>query len=85
MTEFEYTIKDPLGFHARPAGLFVKEMKRFASEISVSCKDKTVTGPRLIALMGLGIKCGDTVHVSAEGGDEQQAADALRAFLEANL
>ncbi|MBQ9358992.1 MAG: HPr family phosphocarrier protein [Abditibacteriota bacterium] len=85
MTKFEYVIKDALGFHVRPAGLFVKEMKKFASEITVSCGDKSVTGPRLIALMGMGVKGGDTVCVACSGDDEAEAADCLKAFLENNL
>ena len=28
MKSFEYTIKDELGIHARPAGMLVKEVKR---------------------------------------------------------
>ena len=32
MKSFEYTIKDELGIHARPAGMLVKEAKKFASE-----------------------------------------------------
>lgn len=29
MKQFEYTIKDEQGIHARPAGLIVKEAKKF--------------------------------------------------------
>lgn len=29
MKSFEYTIKDELGIHARPAGMLVKEAKNF--------------------------------------------------------
>ena len=32
MKSFEYTIKDELGINARPAGMLVKEAKKFASE-----------------------------------------------------
>ena len=85
MTEFDYIIKDSLGFHARPAGLFVKEMKNYKCEITLAKGEKSVTGPRLIALMGLGIKCGDTIHITCSGEDEAAAASALKAFLESNL
>ena len=40
---------------------------------------------RLMALMALGIKCGQEVRVTAEGPDEEAAADGIKAFLEANL
>jgi phosphocarrier protein HPr len=38
-----------------------------------------------MAVMGMGIKCGDEVTVSAEGADEEKAIEALKQFFEANL
>ena len=38
-----------------------------------------------MALMGLGVKCGDTVTIKIEGGDEDAAAAAIEAFLNENL
>ena len=35
MKEFTYTITDPQGIHARPAGLAVKEAKKFESKITI--------------------------------------------------
>ena len=32
MKSFEYTIKDELGIHARPAGLLAKEAKKYAKK-----------------------------------------------------
>ena len=46
MKSFEYTIKDELGIHARPAGMLVKEAKNFASECTItkdSADDANVT------------------------------------------
>ena len=31
MRQFEYVIKDSVGIHARPAGLLVKEAKKYKS------------------------------------------------------
>ena len=47
--------------------------------------EKSAEVTRLMALMALGIKCGQEVHVTAEGPDEEAAADGIKAFLEANL
>lgn len=33
MKRFDYVIKDEVGIHARPAGLLVKEAKKFESKI----------------------------------------------------
>lgn len=35
MKEFQYTITDPVGIHARPAGLLKAEVKKFASSVQV--------------------------------------------------
>ena len=32
---FEYIVKEELGLHARPAGLLVKEAKKFHSRITI--------------------------------------------------
>jgi phosphocarrier protein len=38
-----------------------------------------------MALMQMGIKQGETITVSVEGGDEAATAAAIEAFLKANL
>ena len=38
-----------------------------------------------MALMGMGIKCGDTVTVTVVGSDEDTTAPALKQFFETNL
>ena len=85
MKTFTYTIKDELGIHARPAGLLAKAAKCLDSEISITKGAKTVGATKLMALMGLGVKCGDEITVSVNGGNEDASADAIRAFLENNL
>ena len=85
MKTFEYTIKDELGIHARPAGMLVKEAKNFASECTITKDGKTKKLTQLMMLMSLGVKQGDTVTVAANGEDEDAAIETLKAFFEANL
>ena len=42
MKSFEYTITDPVGIHARPAGILVKEIKKYASTVTVIKGEKEV-------------------------------------------
>ena len=52
MTTFNYTITDPVGIHARPAGLLVKEIKSFAgSAVTITKGEKSVNALKLMALM----------------------------------
>ncbi|MGN0653612.1 MAG: HPr family phosphocarrier protein [Oscillospiraceae bacterium] len=85
MKTFTYTIKDELGIHARPAGLLAKKAKELDSEITITKGEKTVGATKLMALMGLGVKCGDTITVNVSGVDEENAEKAMKEFLEANL
>jgi len=81
MKEFTYTITDPVGIHARPAGLLAKKASEYKSIITVVKGEKKADTRRLMALMSLGIKCGDVITVQAEGEDEQLAIDAIQAYL----
>lgn len=85
MIEFQHTVKDPNGMHARPAGQFVKTLSPFSSEVTVHYGEKSVSGRKLIGLLALSIKCGDTVTVTVSGEDEAKAAEALRAYLDSHL
>lgn len=85
MKSFDYVIKDEVGIHARPAGLLAKEVKKFGSTVVVKKGDKSAKATSLMALMGMGIKCGDTVTVEVEGPDEDAAAAAIEEFFNANL
>lgn len=85
MKKFSYTIKDEVGIHARPAGLLVKEAKKYTSK-TVLCKEgKTAEATKLMAVMGLGVKCSETVEVEITGDDEDMAYEGIKAFFEANL
>ncbi len=85
MKSFTYTIKDEVGIHARPAGLLVKKAKEFDSTITIEKGGKSVNASKLMALMGLGVKYGDTVTVKSEGSDEDKAAAAMEEFFKSNL
>ena len=66
MKEFQYTVKDACGIHARPAGLLVKVAKGFASTATLEKDGKSCDLRKLMALMGMGVKQGDTVTVKVE-------------------
>lgn len=81
MRSFMYTIKVPVGMHARHAGLLVREAERYASRVTVAKGEKEADGKRILGLMGLGVKQGDLIRVTVEGEDEDRAALELKAFL----
>lgn len=85
MKTFHYVIKDAVGIHARPAGLLVKEAKKYESKITLTKDGKSAEATKLMAVMGLGVKCGQTVEVSVEGADEETTFEAVKSFFEANF
>ena len=85
MKEITFTVTDPLGIHARPAGILVKEAKKFSSKITVFKGDKSCDMRKLLQLMGLAVKQGDTINVQVEGDDEDACAAAIEAFLNENF
>lgn len=86
MKQFQYTITDPIGIHARPAGLLAKAAKELDSTVTVRKEDGRSAGAaKLMALMALGIKCGDTVTVTVEGGDEDAGLAKMEEFFKNNL
>ncbi|MBQ7783734.1 MAG: HPr family phosphocarrier protein [Oscillospiraceae bacterium] len=85
MRTFTYTITEELGIHARPAGILVKTAKTLDSEITISLGNKSTAATKLMSLMGMGIKFGDTITVTRNGGNEEASEKEMKAFFEANL
>lgn len=73
----------PTGLHARPAGELVKLVKSFeGSRVNIATSQLTVNAASMLSLLSLGIRCGTLLTVSVEGGREQEALDAVVAFID---
>lgn len=81
MKTFDFTIKDANGVHARPAGMIVKKAKEFESAFTLTKDGRSADLRKLMALMSLNVRCGDTVTITVEGPDEDEAAAAMEQFL----
>ena len=85
MKEFKHVINDPMGLHARPAGMLVKAVAPYASKITITAPTGTADARRLMGIMRLAAKQGMELTFTVEGADEKKAATELQAFLAANL
>ena len=74
-------------WHPRTSGRYAGQGGQgLESTVTIVDKNgKSVDATRLMALMGMGIKCGDTVTVKIEGTDEETAAPAMEKFFNENL
>ena len=82
---FEYKIKDSVGIHARPAGLLAKLVKETESTVTIEKDGKVVDATKLFSVMGLGVKCGETVKICVQGKDEDKTEELIKRFFEENL
>ena len=85
MKEFTYTITDPDGMHARPAGALVQTAGEFSSRIQIGTDGKFVDAKRIFGIMSLGVKAGNEITLKVEGEDEEAAATALEKFFKENM
>ena len=85
MKEFQYTITDREGIHARPAGIFAKEAAAFPCKVTIAKGDKEVDAKRIFGVMGLGVKCGEEITIRTDGEQEEEAIAKLSSFLQENL
>ena len=85
MKEFKHVIADPLGLHARPAGMLVKACAGYASTVTLIAPTGKADAKRLMAVMRLAAKQGTTLMVTCDGEGEEAAAAELKQFLTENL
>ncbi|WAI11837.1 MAG: HPr family phosphocarrier protein [Buchnera aphidicola (Macrosiphum albifrons)] len=81
MFQNQVKITAPHGLHTRPAAQFVKEAKKFTSEISIIYNGKSVNAKSLFKIQTLGLIRGSVITLSAEGEDEQQAIEHLSVIM----
>ena len=85
MQQFTYTVTDPIGLHARPAGLLVKAARALDSTVTIRKGERSVPATMLMNLMSMGVKQGDQITVTIEGGDEEAGRRAMEQFFQENL
>lgn len=76
----DYIILDPHGMHARPATVLLKLARQFKSNISLKKDGKQVQMKSMLNILGLSVKCGDSISVIIDGEDESDASVAMDSF-----
>src|SRR5271165_6726350 len=75
------------GVHARPASAFEERARSFAAEISLlnERNQRAANGKSVLAIIGADIRHNDPCMLTVSGPDEQEAMNALSAFLQDTL
>ena len=78
------TIQIADGLDARPTALLVQVASQYDSSIYVEIGDKRVNAILYMGMMTLGLSAGESVVVSAEGNDEEDAIENIEKYLSSN-
>jgi phosphocarrier protein HPr len=81
MTSRTVTVINPLGMHARAAARFVHLAARFAADIRVARDTREMDGKSIMGILLLAAARGSAITISATGGDEREAVEALAALV----
>lgn len=69
------------GQEARLVAMLVQVASKFDSRIYLESDGKKVNAKSIMGMMSLGLNNGETVEISAEGSDEELAANAISDYL----
>ncbi len=78
-------VKNPAGFHARPVAVLVAAAKQFSCSVNVHKAQKSANAKSLVAVMGLDVKYGDDIYLTAQGTDAKEAMKKLIPLIETGL
>lgn len=81
MTSRHYKVQDEAGLHARPASLLVQTAGKFADDINIIYKEKTLTLKSIMAVMSLGIPQYGEFTIEVTGDNETEAHAAMKKVL----
>lgn len=84
MLSQKVTIVDPIGLHARPASILVKEAKKYQSKMMIRYKEKEADLTAMLKILSLSVSEGSEIEVTAEGIDEKEALENLLQIMKNN-
>ncbi len=71
------------GKNSRPIAMLVQTACMFSSEITIENGKKKINGKSLMGVMALGLQEGDSILVTADGLDEEEACQKVLEYLSA--
>ena len=72
------------GLEARPVAVLVQVASQYSSSIYIEVEDKKVNAKSIMGMMTLGLNYGDSIVVSANGIDEEEAMKEIEKYLSGN-
>ncbi len=85
MIQSSITISNKLGLHARASAKLTKLAGSFASDVHLSRNGRRVNAKSIMGVMMLAAGLGASIDIEADGPDEAEAMDALRALIDSRF
>lgn len=84
MSSFKAKITDPIGMHARPAAIVVKEASKYSSTIKIKVNGREGNLKSIMNIMALGVKTRTEVEIEAIGKDADIAIAGIKKAMKDN-
>ena len=81
MKSLQYTVKNSLGIHARPAALLAQACTNFKSAVMVECNGNVASGNNVLQILALHAAKGSVLNITADGPDEEAAIAKIEEVL----
>ena len=81
MVKKSMQISCPNGLEPRPIAELVQVASKYESKIYLEAESRRVNAKSIMGMMALGLDNGEIVTVRADGADETEAMESIRAFL----
>ncbi len=81
MIKKEVQVQLENGLDARPVALLVQEASKYDSKVYILSEGKKINAKSIMGMMTLALINGESLEIAAEGEDEQDAVNAIEAFL----
>jgi len=75
------TIQIASGLEARPVAILVQLASQYESHIYLCRDNKKVNAKSIMGMMTLGLNAGESIDVTADGKDENEAISAIAGYL----
>ena len=85
MTERQVTIINRAGMHLRPAGVLVKAIKDFNSNIYFEKGSTRINAKSVMGIVTLAAGYGTELRIIAEGEDEKEAVETIARLFESKF
>lgn len=81
MIKQDFNITAETGIHARPATMLVQTAGKYSSDINLEFNGKSVNLKSIMGVMSLGVGQGSDVTITADGEDEEEAIEGIKAVM----